>query len=186
VTLLLGMGPFRSLVNELRLTRDDKYALLFTFVQRLAIVGGGFVDGVSEPLDVRLKFGTYLPTDLKSVVEMVIEGLQGGVVSRASALKIVRDAGLDLDEDLAAELERIEHEDFAGAGELATALAAEEPAYEYLGRTAPELPPPVKVETVPPGGAPGAPGGAGPAANGQQQGGAPAPGAGAGPLPTRG
>jgi hypothetical protein len=154
VALLLSFGPFRALVNEMRLIRAHKYALLFSMVQRLAIVGGvrKAEDGV---ITTRIKFGSYLPTDTDGLVKMIIELLRAGGVSRATALKILRDGGLDLDDDLKAELERIEHEDFEGARALAEALSNEEVAAEYLGRDLPE-------EVVP--AAPGAPL---PAPNGQ-------------------
>ena len=187
VALLLAFGPFRSLVGEMRLVRDDKYRLLFKFVQRLAIVGGvnnaeAVVPGgalTGKPVAVTLEFGSYLPNDLKGVVDMVLALLQRHAISRPAALKLLSAAGLDLG-DLADELRQIETEDFEGAGALADAIGDEDAAREYLHRP-PAEPEPVAVPGVPIIGPPSPPpGGPQPVPGGPPP--APAPG---GPQPPR-
>lgn len=144
VILLLTFAPLRSLIYEMRMVRADKYALLFRMVQRLAMVGAGGTNGetkigrtlkASPEQRVELKFGPYMPTDQAQIVGMVKDLVSAHLLSRQSALGILDDAGIDVDDDLADELERIEHEDFEGAASLADALGTEGPAAEYLGRS---------------------------------------------------
>lgn len=143
IAMALSFGPFRSLVREYRLVREEKYQLLWKFIQRLAIVGGqeqGASDklghalvGQHKVLTVRPVFGQYLPSDLSAVIEHIVALLGVHGISRLTALRLLADTGMDLGDDLAAELERIEHEDFEGAGSLADATERATDAQEYLG-----------------------------------------------------
>lgn len=174
VILLLTFAPLRSLVYEMRMVRADKYALLFRMVQRLAMVGATGTNGETKigrtlkaapEQRVELKFGPYMPTDQAQIVAMVKDLVSSHLLSRQSALGILSDAGVEVDDDLADELERIEHEDFEGAAALANALGAEQPAADYLGRSLPAVQgagrpgvalggAPAPGATVPPGGTP--------------------------------
>lgn len=139
----LAMGPLRSLIGEMRLVRDDKYALLFKMVQRLAIVAGALgADGPgvlkeAKVLPIALSFGAFMPTDQSQLVEEIKSLVAAGLMSRETGIKILDAAGVDYDDDLAAELERIERQDFAGAKELADATGSEQAAAEYLHRKIP-------------------------------------------------
>lgn len=137
--LLLGMEPFRSLIEDYRLVRDEKYRLLLKFVQRLAIVGGALEGPV---LDARIAFGPWMPADVANVVEMVLNLLAKHGVARRTAITMLREAGIPI-EDVADEIEAIEREDFEGAAALADALGDEQAAAEYLQRAepAPAAPP---------------------------------------------
>lgn len=153
IQLALSFGPFRSLVNGMRLVRDDKYALLFKMVQRMSIVAGtagvkqiigGALDPTAEVLDVAVKFGSYLPNDLKGTVDIILSLLKDHAISRSTALRMLQEAGLDI-RDMKDELEAIEGEDFLGALKLAEAVADETAARAYLHL--PEVPP---RELIPP------------------------------------
>lgn len=168
VALALSFAPFRSLINQMRLVRDDKYSLLFKMVQRFAMVGAdgaGTVEGRTITpakdgvLEVRLAFGSYLPNDLKATVDMILALLDKHGVSRATALRLLAAAGLDLG-DLSEELQRIEHEDFEAAGALADAIGDENEARRFLGIDTVDEPQPVGPASPP--GVPAPPGVPGP------------------------
>lgn len=149
--ILLGFGPFRSLVDELRLPRAEKYPLLLRMVQRLAMhAGREMIDagvpvdqlppGVLEPGRVapaRLEFGSFLPADLSGLSTLVRELVAAHLLSRSTAVRILQAAGLDV-ESIADELEQIESEDFEGAAALGDATRSDELALDYLHRTRPE------------------------------------------------
>src|SRR5205085_12508922 len=80
---LLGYGPLRSLVEEMRLVRAEKYSLLWKFVQRLQIAGGYWTGDV---LPVKVKFGSYLPSDQAATIEAVIKLYNAKLISRGTAI----------------------------------------------------------------------------------------------------
>lgn len=148
VLLALSFGPFRALVDEMRLVREEKYGLLFKFVQREAIAGG-LIDG--PVMNANLAFGSYLPSDLSAVVELVVKLLEQHGISRRTALTMLVDAGLEVG-TIEEEIERIEHEDFDGAVKIADATEDANLSREYLGYeavtqtpTVPELPAPEDI-----------------------------------------
>lgn len=144
LALALSFGPLRSMVTKMRMVRDEKYPILLKFVARLAMQAGD-IDPNTDLPKIKLDFGSYLPSDSAAIVTYVAEAFRAKVISRLTAVTIlVQDAGFPV-ADANAEVERIEHEDFEGAGLLATALAAEEPAYLYLGRTPPAPQPPPQL-----------------------------------------
>lgn len=141
IALALSFGPFRSLIGEMRLVRADKYRLMHKMVQRTAMVAGdsdaslvapgrALTPGV--PRTVTLEFGSYLPSDLKQTVDLILSLLEKHGISRATGLRLLASAGLDLG-DLDEEMHRIQHEDFEGARDLADATGSEDDAREYLG-----------------------------------------------------
>ena len=159
VHLLLTFGPFRQLVEFLRLTRDPKYRLMLKMVQRLGQAGGVLEPG-PNPV-ARVVFGSYLPADLSAVVESVVKLLMQHGISRLTALRMLTDAGLDVG-DLVDEIARIEAEDAATALQLAEATGSEELAATKLGLVLPDTAtPPVGPPTLnlptPPATPPGGP-----------------------------
>lgn len=142
VALLLSFGPLRAMIAEMRLVRREKYPLLMRFVQRIAASAGDpDVPGVwDRQADIVL--GSYLPANVGETVEHVTKllGTKGGrpAISRELAIQMLVEAGLPI-EDAAAEVERIEHEDFDGGADLMAVVGVEQAA-EYLGREAPEQP----------------------------------------------
>lgn len=138
---LLSFGPFRAMIEEARLVREGKYRLLLKMVQRLAIVGGwlGESEGGGtaparargEVLEARIEFGSYLPTDLAQLKDLVLALIEAHLLSRATGLRILRDAGLDVT-DLDEEIAAANAENFQAAGELADAVGDETEARRFL------------------------------------------------------
>jgi hypothetical protein len=150
VTLLLSFGPFRQYVEDLRLPRVDKYALLLKFVQRMAIVGGYLQGSV---LDANLAFGSFLPVDEQAMVTLIVSMINAKLISRGTAMRLAQEAGIEI-ASIEEELDQVRREDFDGALALANATGSEELAAEYLGVTLPEPPAtvtPPADEGTPPG-----------------------------------
>jgi hypothetical protein len=163
ITLMLSFGPFRTLIEDLRLVRADKYRLLHKMWQRLAIVGGQFegnddapgaLPRGSEVLKVDLAFGPYLPTDVADVKQLVIDLVMNGIMSRGTGLRLLVEAGLDVG-DLDTAIKEARGENFAAAKDLADATGSEKAAIDWLGVKGIEPPEPPTV--VQPAGGPGAP-----------------------------
>lgn len=131
VQLALSFSPFTQLVGVLRLVREHKYRLLLRFVQRMSQVAGFLEPGDTPP--TRLVFGSFLPEDQAAVVKLVTQLLTEKAISRRTALVMLREVGLPID-DVAGELAAIGETDFEGAQQLFEALGADEPVWEYLGR----------------------------------------------------
>lgn len=131
ITLLLSFGPFRSLIRKMRLVRDDKYRLFFRMVQRLSMVGGALESG--PDMEISLRFGAYLPTDLQALVDMIAKLVEAHLMSRQTGIRNLAEAGVEYGDDLNAEADAIQHEDFEGASAIADATADESEAGKYLG-----------------------------------------------------
>lgn len=129
ITLLLSFGPFRQYVGDLRLVRQEKYGLLLKFVQRMSI-SGGWLEG--EPMDANLAFGPFLPTDQSAVKDMVVALVAARLLSRATGMRMLQEAGIDID-SIEDEMDAVRRLDFSGAGELADAVADDQAARLYLG-----------------------------------------------------
>jgi hypothetical protein len=135
ILVQLAFGPFTQLIEELRLTRGPKFALLLKMVQRLYQSLG-----VIEPGDnptARIAFGPYLPSDLTALISQVTELLNAKAISRSTAVQLLVAGGLSIT-DAHHELDRIRADDGANAVDIATATASEELAAEYLGVQLPE------------------------------------------------
>jgi hypothetical protein len=143
IHMLLTFGPLVRMVTRMRLSRDDKYRLMLKFVWRLSKVGNA--QGVPDQfVPARLQLGSFVPTDLQKVVEVVTSLLAAGAISLETALQALINAGMPI-EDAAEEIRRIEERDFAGAGELLDATGDEGAVFDYLGRepaAAPGIPAP--------------------------------------------
>lgn len=135
ISRLVKLGPFRQLVEHLRLTRTPKDALLLKFVQRLAQVGEVLDPG--ELPHAEIVRGSYLPHDLSGVIADVASLLTAHAISRQTGLAMLVDAGLSI-EDAAAELDRISAEDTEGARNVADATGSELLAADRLGLDLPE------------------------------------------------
>lgn len=142
VTLLLAFAPFRSLVGQTRLARKRKDQLVLKFNQRFAQVAGELESGPTVRAD--LVPGQFLPSDLDAAVKRAGDLIKGRTGSRRTAVQHLADAGLDVGA-VEEEVERIEHEDFVGANQLAEALASETAAADYLGREPADNPDPPEI-----------------------------------------
>lgn len=159
VALSIMFDPFDKLVGTLRLTRAAKYPLLGKWAMRWA--------QVRDTLDVDLGEGptplceALFPDigirDLAGVVTWVTQLLNANSISHSTALKVLQDNGVPID-DAQAELERITREDLDGAVKVADATGSEAAAAERLGiHVDPPTPPPVQPNQPPPPLAFGAP-----------------------------
>lgn len=108
---LLGMTSFKSLIGEMRQVREVKFPLGFEFVQRWTLAAGYDLPGGDEVMRTTLAFGSYLPSDLAATVELIVKLLDAHGISRPTALRLLVDAGLELPDSIADELERISGED---------------------------------------------------------------------------
>lgn len=143
VALALTFAPMKNMIGEMRLVRDDKYALLLKMVWRLAVVGG--VDGVPDsPVEARVRFGPYMPQDLQGVGTVVAALYGARLISLEVAVQLLAEAGVP-SENITDEIERIESRDFDGANELLDATGNNRVVYDYLG-----IPFPGEGNPVPP------------------------------------
>lgn len=133
VILSLSFGPLGSLIDEMRLVRKDKYRLLFKFVQRFYLLQPAELGGIEgEVLDTDLVFGSFLPSDLTSTVTNVIALLQAKVISRETAMKMLQEVGVPI-EDTAEEIDKINAADFEAATALLDATGNPEAVQDFLG-----------------------------------------------------
>jgi hypothetical protein len=143
----VSLGPLDALIASMRLARDHKYALLLKFTQRLFIAGQHPDWAGITPLPAQLAFGSYKPTDKASVLELVANGVDKGVISLETGVKMLIEAGFPI-EDAAQEIERIQARQFAKARDLADATGDTNLVGDFLG---------VKVAEPPPAPAPNLP-----------------------------
>lgn len=131
--LQLSLGPLDSLVGSMRLARAHKYQLLLKFVQRL-FLAGQHPDwaGVTVQPAV-MTFGPYTPTDRAAVLEQVVAGVGGGVLSLETAIRMLKDAGFPID-DAAKEIQQIQARQFEQARALADATGDTGAVGDFLGR----------------------------------------------------
>jgi hypothetical protein len=128
----LSLGPLDSLIGAMRLARAHKYALLLKFAQRLHIAGQ-HPDWIGvTPLPARLVFGPYTPTDKAAVLEQVSIGVDKGVLSLETGVKMLMEAGFPID-DVADEIDRIQARQFEKARALADATGDTGAVGNFLG-----------------------------------------------------
>jgi len=132
LALALSFGPLEQMVKEMRLVREEKYPILFDIVMRLTAQNGGNVPDVWD-LQSTYQFGSYLPSDQAGTVTMVTGLLNAGAISIQTAVQMLMNGGFPID-DAVKEVERIQHQDFDGAGKLLDATADAQAVFDYLGR----------------------------------------------------
>ncbi|MEW2300018.1 hypothetical protein AB0958_08555 [Streptomyces sp. NPDC006655] len=102
--LQLSFGPLDAMVRSMRLAREAKYPLLLKMVQRLYQLGGLLPPG--DNAQATIAFGAYLPADLSAALDLVVRGVQGGVLTLETGVRLLVEAGFPI-EDAALEVERI-------------------------------------------------------------------------------
>ncbi|MGW1890138.1 hypothetical protein ACWCP6_07675 [Streptomyces sp. NPDC002004] len=102
--LQLSFGPLDAMVRSMRLAREAKYPLLLKMAQRLYQLGGVLPPGDNPRATIA--FGTYLPTDQSAALDLVVRGVQGGVLALETGVRLLIEAGFPI-EDAALEVERI-------------------------------------------------------------------------------
>lgn len=155
--LELGFAPLSTLVREARQVRDEKLPLLLKFAARLAQVGKAYPPGTLPA--ARVVMGSYLPRDLAAAVDRVTKLLAARAISLETAVQMLIDAGLPI-EDAKAEVKRIVTTNYDAAVRLLDATGDEQAVRDLLHKGKPDLsgPPPeppagmpAGVQTVPPG-----------------------------------
>jgi hypothetical protein len=110
----LSFGPLDAMVRSMRLARAAKYPLLLKMVLRLYQAGGVLPAGENPRAEVT--FGSYLPSDQAGAPDLVTQGVQAGVLSVETGVRMLADAGFPI-QDAAQELERIRSEETVPAAE---------------------------------------------------------------------
>jgi hypothetical protein len=130
--LELTLGPLDSLVGAMRLARRHKEMLLLKMVQRLFIAGQhpDWAGVTVQPAE--LVRGSYTPTDKAAVLGLVTKGVDGGVLSVETAVRMLIEAGFPID-DAAVEIEQIQARQFEKAGQLADATGDQGAVGDFLG-----------------------------------------------------
>jgi hypothetical protein len=151
--LELSLGPLDALISSMRLAREHKYALLLKLVQRL-YMAGQHPDWVGiTPVPARLTFGSYKPTDRAAVLNQVATGVEKGILSLETGVKMLIEAGFPI-EDAAVEIEQIQSRQFDKARMLADATGSLDAVAAFLGKDttiAPEAAPPLQLPPAPGG-----------------------------------
>ncbi|MDQ8706727.1 hypothetical protein RCO28_30270 [Streptomyces sp. LHD-70] len=119
----LSFGPLNAMVRSMRLARAAKYPLLLKMVLRLYQAGGVLPAGENPRAEVT--FGSYLPSDQAGTLDLVVRGVQAGVLSQETGVRMLADSGFPI-QDAARELERINAEKTSAAAREAAMLNAAE------------------------------------------------------------
>jgi hypothetical protein len=144
----LSLGPLDSLVGSMRLARAHKYALLLKFAQRL-FIAGQHPDWLGvRPMPAQLVFGPYTPTDKQGVLEQVTIGVEKGVLSLETGVRMLKEAGFPI-EDIDGEIERIQSRQFEKARALADATGDTQLVGDFLGMKVTEPPAPPAPQLPP-------------------------------------
>jgi hypothetical protein len=112
ISLTLTFSPMKTMVQEMRLVRKEKYALVLKFVQRMAQTAGELEAGATPRAE--LVFGSFMPADTSAAITDAAKGVAGHVISLRTALLMMQESGVPID-DLAEEIDRIKSEDTAAA-----------------------------------------------------------------------
>lgn len=128
--LELGFHPARQLLREMRTVRDEKYPLILKFAMRLAQTYGALPAGATPA--ARIELGASLPADKPAAIETVKDLLPVHGISTPTAVKILVDAGLPI-EDATAEVNAIKAEWFDAMVKLVDATGDTAAARQVLG-----------------------------------------------------
>lgn len=128
--LQLGFHAARQLMRELRTVRTEKHPLVLKFALRMSQAYGWTQPGeVQAPFVV---FGASLPSDLASAVQMVKDLLPIGGMSTPTAVRVLAEAGVPVD-DAEQEVEAIRRESYEAAVKLFEATGNAAAAAAMLG-----------------------------------------------------
>lgn len=144
----ISLGPLDSLIGGMRLAREHKEQLLLKFVQRLYIAGQHPDWAGVTVQDAELVRGAYVPTDKAATLDLVAVGVEKGILSLETGVRMLMDAGFPI-EDAQEEIDNIQSRQFEKARALADATGDAAAVADYLGLNqlpanprapAPELP----------------------------------------------
>lgn len=153
IALQLGFGPTDSLVKEMRLVRSEKNPLILKFAHRIAWAAqdqGLIQDVPPEWIHSDVVCGTFLPQDQADAVTRVTALYAAKAISLETAIKMLIEAGLPI-EDVLEEVRRIQERDFGAAADLFNATGDQVLVYEFLGEPPPVQTPPPPIQIVPSG-----------------------------------
>lgn len=145
VALQLSFGPLSSMIGEMRLSREDKYPLLFKFVHRMSLAAQ--VEGTpAEFRETTLDFGPFLPSDKDRIATTVAALLAAKAIGRATAIRWLQAGGWDI-ESVDTAVSDLQASDFDGAGAILDLTGDIQAAIDYLGLEGVTiaLPPPPEV-----------------------------------------
>ena len=131
VALALSFGPLSSMIDEMRLSRADKYPLLFKFVHRMSLAAQ-IEDVPLEYQETTLDFGPFLPSDKNGIATTVAALLAAKAIGRNTAIRWLKAAGWDI-ESVDGEVSDVQSIDFEGAGAILDLTGDVQAAINYLG-----------------------------------------------------
>ncbi|TXH12539.1 MAG: hypothetical protein E6R03_12790 [Hyphomicrobiaceae bacterium] len=131
IALTLSFTPHGSLIREMRLVREEKYAILFRFVMRMMAVKDPQITAFGER-EANLKFGSFLPADMQETSAMVVNLLSTQAISLETAIGMLIASGFQID-NVQEEIARIRSVDFTNALSAIDATADPNAGREYLG-----------------------------------------------------
>ena len=143
--VLLEYRPYEQNVNVLRLTRRDSYSLIGKMAQRIQQVNAPEVLPEGSTAPVSVAFGPIIPTDRTAIIEEVTKLIKEHLVSRQTAIEWLLAAGFGYD-DAAAEVDRINAEDFDGAKLIGEATNDDALAAKHLGLELTAAPAPPELQ----------------------------------------
>ena len=134
IALWLSFAPHSSMIDEMRLVREEKYNLMLKFVIRWMLIHDKVSVADASKVFPFVKFGSYLPADKSEAMTMIVQAMNSvkRPMSLKTAVRVAQEAGFPI-EDIAAELALIQGEDFEGAASMASATGDINDARAYLG-----------------------------------------------------
>jgi hypothetical protein len=130
IALTLSFTPHSGMINKMRLVRDYKYRLLLKFVLRLA-KANGVKDLPEEEFETRLRFGSYLPSDLQEAMTIITQLLEAKAISLETAVQFLLDKGYPI-KDVTEEIKNITKRDVESAQVVMTITGNPEIAAKML------------------------------------------------------
>jgi len=131
IALTLSFTPHSGMIKNMRLVRDYKYRILFSFVIRMTQANGEYPGG-DVIHQTNVKFGSFLPADAQEAMTVVTQLLEAGAISLETAVQYLVNKGYPIS-DYVTEIERITERDYEGAQAVLSITGNPELAAERLG-----------------------------------------------------
>lgn len=120
--MALGFHSARQVMRNARTVREEKYPLIMKFALRMAQAMKWQESG--ETPNIEIAFGSSLPSDIETAIKMVKDLLDAGAISSETAVTILIEAGVPID-DTQSEVDRIQAEDYAAMVQIVEALGSQ-------------------------------------------------------------
>lgn len=97
VSILLTFTPYKQLIERRRLSRGPRLARHYRLLQMLSTVAG-LPEFVADPElhDIEIQFGSYIPTDLSSLVDTIVALADRGLMTESVAMRLIENAGMEI------------------------------------------------------------------------------------------